>query len=250
MSKIRIYGDTSGYIDVAAPATADNSTLDLSTVAKSTGAQAFAGDVTLNGAVTIEDEDGGWSPDSKLVFKGGNGEMGYIGHNSSDELSIMNNSIADTKIYTNGIPRITVDGFGRVTMPYQPYFEARRNGDLSGFNTGNYATSVQFNLTDTNIGNNYSTTTGLFTAPVTGVYAFDAWVYANTAMSQAWLTINGGRGGKTDVVQSTSGNFVGGSWTVKLTANDTVGFHPYANGGTITIYSNGNHTYFRGCLIG
>ena len=32
MSKIRIYGDTSGYIDVAAPAAADNSTLDLSTV--------------------------------------------------------------------------------------------------------------------------------------------------------------------------------------------------------------------------
>ena len=151
---------------------------------------------------------------------------------------------------TNNTERMRIDSSGRVTKPYQPYFEARRNGNLSGFNTGDFATSVQFNLTDTNLGNHYSTTTGLFTAPVTGVYAFDAWVYSDTNIKQAWLTINGGRGGKTDVVQTTAGAFMGGSWTIKLTANDTVGFHPYANNASITIIANGNHTYFRGCLIG
>jgi C1q domain len=71
-----------------------------------------------------------------------------------------------------GDTAIYMDQSGRVTMPYQPAFMAIGDG-RSAYGPG---TDFIYGTTRFNIGNHYSTSTGRFTAPITGRYAF----YANT----------------------------------------------------------------------
>ena len=70
-------------------------------------------------------------------------------------------------VATTGIERLRIDTSGRVTMPYQPCFQASGNQ-----NTTYTAQVVPFNVSLTNNGSNYSTTTYRFTAPVAGHYFF------------------------------------------------------------------------------
>jgi hypothetical protein len=147
--------------------------------------------------------------------------------------------------------RMKIDAAGRVTMPYQPAFWVRRNGDQTGYHPGYYNHSVIYNYKEFDVGNNVSTTTGLFTAPVNGIYIFFASAYSQThSWSQAWFTVNGGRGLGSDFVKSSTDSFVNASVVLKLSANDTVGYHPYAGGTNATIIANENHTWFRGSLLG
>jgi len=151
-------------------------------------------------------------------------------------------SVYNIQMYQNGI----------VMHPNQPYFEVYRSGNETGFNaSGDYTDVVVYNSATTNIGGHYSTSTGYFTAPVTGVYSFVAAAYTNFTCGQAWFSSTGGRLGGTDMVLNGMGNFPAAWITIRMAANDTIGFHPYASGTTSgTINANGNHTYFRGGLIG
>ena len=152
---------------------------------------------------------------------------------------------------TNGSQSMRIDLSGRVTTPSQPSFLVRRNGDQTGYNPNNYAHSVIFNQEEYDIGNNVSTTTGLFTAPVNGVYIFFASAYSTTNnFGQAWFTVNGGRGSASDFVKAAADAFVNCSVIFKLSANDTVGYHPHGSGTSATIKANENHTWFKGHLIG
>jgi hypothetical protein len=155
------------------------------------------------------------------------------------------------KFNTNDTERMKIDSSGRVTKPNQPSFWMTRSGDQTGYNPNNYSHSVIFNYEQFDIGNNVSTTTGLFTAPVDGVYIFFASAYSHTnTFGQAWFTLNGGRGASSDFVKSSADNFINCSVTFKLSANDTVGYHPHGSGTNSTIRANVNHTWFRGHLLG
>ena len=65
---------------------------------------------------------------------------------------------------------IKATGSGAVQMQYQPVFLAGMSG--STFSTGALSTQIIYNTTMFDRGNNYSTSTGRFTAPVAGVYHF------------------------------------------------------------------------------
>ena len=159
-------------------------------------------------------------------------------------------------ISTNGnVQRgVRIDSLGRLTNPYTPFFHATRSGSAqTGYNAASQGDVVViYNSAITNTGSHYSTSTGKFTAPVAGVYAFFAGAYSSTMVfNQMWLVLNGSRADGTDWNYGSGNvNFQIGHWIIKLSANDTIGFHPY--NGSVTSGSidvNSSHVYFRGVLL-
>jgi len=129
----------------------------------------------------------------------------------------------DTIQNTAGTTGLTIDSSGRVLQPAKPCFTATlTSGDISATN------DLVFNNEVFDIGGNYSTSTGKFTAPITGIY----WL--------AWnITFNAQSGNKhieiyvnsSDIsVQALSGMPSGDneyqsaaiSFAYQLTANDTI----------------------------
>jgi hypothetical protein len=129
----------------------------------------------------------------------------------------------------NNTTRVKIDSDGRVTMPYQPAFHARRNSTVAWFNgTISFATDIL------DVGNNHNN--GTFTAPVDGTYFFTANVnltggttgqddtmywgfYKNGAQYQSlndnWSFLLGSAGNGVDMITTQSA-------VIYLSANDTV----------------------------
>lgn len=80
--------------------------------------------------------------------------------------------------HTNSISALVIDSAGRVTQPAKPAFHVR----LSTGSGQGLQGVLTFNEEDFDIGNNYSTSNGRFTAPITGIYCFmfDGLVCGNT----------------------------------------------------------------------
>ena len=92
----------------------------------------------------------------------------------------------DLRIGTNSLERMRIDSAGRVTMPYQPSFKV-----YDGSGTTWTRTIVKPNLVVYDNSNGYSTSTGRYTVPVSGVYMFRC----------DWRT-SGTSGGGLDIVAS------------------------------------------------
>jgi len=162
---------------------------------------------------------------------------------------------ADTIAFAEGgTESMRIDSSGRVTISAQPRFLAERSGDQTGYNsTSTGDVVVIYNSTTQNIGSNFNTSTGKFTAPVAGMYIFQASVYSagGTNFTQAWLVVNGARALYIDQLYSTTGATIfSATFLIYLNANDTVGYHPYNSTDTNqTINAANNHTWFKGYLI-
>ena len=155
--------------------------------------------------------------------------------------------------------RITSDGY--VTKPAHPSFCARHNNGNGFVNTDIICLTRMSGWHSWNSGH-YSTSTGKFTAPVDGVYYFEAQAmttgHGDGDNIQDMMTLESNRGRisycrqrqtyfRTD--ENANGYFtnsVGGS--IKLNATDTVWFQ--RKSGHSWGFSNQYYTYFTGWLIG
>lgn len=142
--------------------------------------------------------------------------------------------------------RMRIDSAGRVTMPYQPAFSASPTGSGTDFSYGLPDTPQVFTYVWYNIGNHYSTSTGRFTAPVSGYYHLwcggtsycagrnryitTFWYRNGSSFSEAGRGRAQTTGSGTEYVSPTISN------VVYLNANDYIQLYTYGEIGASTAY--------------
>jgi len=85
-------------------------------------------------------------------------------------------------------------------------------------------TAIVYDATDFDTTSSFNTSTGLFTAPATGVYFFSCSYTPNSGSANVYFAINGTT--KYVAATSLSGHTDSGSSAISLTAGDTVGVFP------------------------
>ena len=160
----------------------------------------------------------------------------------------------------NGTTAATIDSSGRVLTPARPAFHSRYNFNGTAGITG----TLVFNQEDFDIGGNYDTSNGRFTAPVSGIYyfSFDALVSENSSGailadgSAVYVNFykNGAvtAAGQRSYYRMTGGaqyNTIYRTETMQLSANDYVQLYVSNK----FIYNDASGSYcptFQGFLIG
>jgi hypothetical protein len=148
--------------------------------------------------------------------------------------------------------RMRIDSAGRVTMPYQPSFKVATNYSSNPYING---ATLLYTAVEYDVGNNFANSR--FTAPVAGVYHFDASVFVNTAAagqgySYMALAKNGNVSGPythTDNGNITSYHTLSISKTIQLAANDYVQVYVF-NNPSHRVFNGTGYNHFSGHLIG
>ena len=144
----------------------------------------------------------------------------------------------------------TVSSTGNITTPNRTAFIAYLTGNV----TPSSGAFIVWNATQLNVGNNFSTATGKFTAPVAGLYWFNFILSSpssQTASMYFYLDINGTR--TRDFIEGvtmTTNTEIHSSTIWYLNAGDVAGIVS-GYGGWVVEGANANfNSEFQGYLIG
>ena len=157
------------------------------------GTFGVTGNTTLTGNLGV-----GAAPERKFHVEGSGAEFSLVDTSRPTDKKTMNmfidaNGKGNIRMMNDaqsaGNAAIVIEGSSPhtapvVTTPYQPSFKAQRSG--SNVTSG----TVVFNITSHNIGNHYSTSTGRFTAPVSGRYIFSLVAMAQSAYFRGQIFVN------------------------------------------------------------
>ena len=287
MAKLRINGDSSGYVDLEAPNAASSSTLDLDQVPQKNAANTFSAINKFTDSVAIGTSN---SPTNNLDIRStgqaivrvdGTGlyyngikirnnyssvqsdwNIGAAGGTSGWGSANGNFIIRDDTTNSTGLEieqgagsntaALHIDSSGAVTKPNQPCFSVRHSGVSSVNATGGYIAFTSIGDTFINQGNHFTSSNGRFTAPVAGNYLFGCTMRYDSFTDQYfYVTIlkNNGNYGVRDL-KSLTGNYLHASVHVILpmAVNDYV--YVQLNSNNDSSVNINDDTNFYGYLLG
>ena len=204
-----------------------------------------AGDILINTtgnpSLTVKTSGAGNNPFVRIQADTNYWDLQSLFSNTNDELDFR----------YNGTSKMMMTKDGVITKPNQPSFHANKNGHLAEANATN---QIQSWTTVHDIGSNFNATTGVFTAPVAGVYFFAMnWMHNNPAGD---MQLHGKK--NSSVVIKANQTAAGATWNqdylaavYQMSANDTWSWHLYSTGtSTYGVYGSGTFTSCNGYLIG
>ena len=226
-----------GAIDVDASAPADSIAIDSSgnvgigTSSPSSKLEVVYSNSGVQGLIL---KNTGVTGSPRLFFSDSSSTCGIF--QDSNNLQFLTNSTPGT---TSGTERMRIDSSGRVTMPYQPSFRAYRTSSTTS--TGNV---IIWPNTFHNTGNHFNTTTGVFTAPVAGVYAVSLHYLTENSSTQvdAHVRVNGviNNGIRMRSAGAANHKTTSATHAIYLHANDTIDVYFEAGG---TFYSDSSYAW-------
>ena len=162
--------------------------------------------------------------------------------------------------HSNSTTALTIDSSGRILTPARPAFRAEKRASNQTLSSGTTAL-ITFEHEAFDIGSDYDTSTSRFTAPIAGIYHFNAVVRAvanNGTMDYVSMKLYKNGSLYADMFQmQTAANqmgnsHIGGSATVQLAATDYVSIHVSISGTSplVHAHASGQRTWFSGHLIG
>ena len=152
---------------------------------------------------------------------------------------------------SNAAERMAIDESGRVTMPYQPAFQAWATAGTNEHFAG--GTNPSFGAIGTNVGNHFNGTT--FTAPVAGRYFFAYSILSGSAGDYGLIALHvngspavGSQNWSQHYTSLTNDQQNSSQQILTLAANDQVNLYIHTTYNHF--YWSGNYSKFGGYLIG